>query len=387
VAFGLMSQGRLDIYDGRVAEGTALLDEAMVGLAAGEVSPIVSGEIYCSMIEACQEISDYGRMVEWTQALTRWCDAQPDLVPFTGQCAVHRAQIMRSHGSFVEALEELELARARYALLGQEPATGLALYERGEVLRLQGDLTGAEAAFTEANQYGHEAEPGRSLLWLAQGRREPAVASVQRLLARPDSPVHRARRLPAAVEILLATGDAAGARAAVDELVGIADAFGCDAVSATAAYWSGVVLLAEGDASSALVDLRRAWKLWIGLGARYDAAWARTQIGLAYRALGDTMSAESELSVAERTFAELGTEPARREAARLHGASALPDGLTAREVEVLRLVATGRSNPQIAGTLFLSEKTVARHLSNIFAKTGVTSRTAAATWAHQHELL
>jgi ATP/maltotriose-dependent transcriptional regulator MalT len=385
IAFGLMSQGRLRIYAGRVAEGTALLDEAMVGLAAGEVSPIVSGEIYCSMIEACQEISDYRRMVEWTEALTRWCGAQPDLVPFTGQCAVHRGQILRSHGEFGAALEELALASQRYALLGQEPAAGLALYERGEVLRIQGDLNAAEAAYTEARTYGHEAEPGRSLLWLAQGRRDAAAASARRLFDEPDSPVHRAQRLPAVIEILLAGGDVADARIAVDELVAIASAFGCDAVSATSAYWAGVVSLAEGDPSGALPHLRRAWKLWIDLGARFDAAWARTRIGQAMRALGDEESAVSELAVAQRTFAELGAGPSQREVEGLLARS-LPGGLTAREVEVLRLVAHGQSNPQIAAALFLSQKTVQRHLSNIFGKIGVTSRTAAGAYAFEHDL-
>jgi ATP/maltotriose-dependent transcriptional regulator MalT len=385
VAFGLMSQGRLMIYSGRVAEGTALLDEAMVGLAAGEVSPRVSGEIYCSMIEACQEISDYRRMVQWTDALTRWCDAQPDLVTFTGQCAVHRGQILRSHGEFSAALAELALASQRYALLGQDPAAGLALYERGEVLRIQGDLAAAEAAYTEARTYGHEAEPGRSLLCLAQGRRDAAAASARRLLGEPDSPVHRAQRLPAVIEILLAGDDVADARVAVDELVGIASAFGCDAVTATSAYWAGAVSLAEGDPSGALTQLRRAWKLWIDLGARFDAAWARTRIGQAMRALGDEESALSELAVAQRTFAELGAKPSEHEVGRLL-ARTLPDGLTAREVEVLRLVAHGQSNPQIAAALFLSQKTVQRHLSNIFGKIGVTSRTAAGAYAFEHDL-
>ncbi|HEX5428380.1 MAG TPA: response regulator transcription factor, partial [Pedococcus sp.] len=173
---------------------------------------------------------------------------------------------------------------------------------------------------------------------------------------------------------------------AADDLVGLASGFCCDAVTASGAFWSGTVSLAEGDASSALPQLRRAWKLWIDLGARYDAAWARARIGLALRALGDEGSATSELTVAARTFAELGAGPARQAVADLLVPASLPDGLTAREVEVLRLVATGQSNPQVAAALFLSEKTVARHLSNIFGKTGVTSRTAAAAYAHQHDL-
>jgi DNA-binding CsgD family transcriptional regulator len=386
IAFGLMSGGRMLIYSGRVPEGVALLDEAMVGVASGEVSPIVSGETYCSLIEACQELSDYRRMSEWTEALTTWCGDQPDLVPFTGQCAVHRGQILRNQGSFVPALEELALAAERYAANGLEAATGLALYERGEVLRTQGDLDGAEAAYTAAAPHGYEPQPGLSLLQLARGRTAAAVAAARRLASEPTDPVARARRLPAIVEILLAGGEVGEARVAADDLVDLASGFCCDAVTAAAAHWAGTVSLAEGDASGALPQLRRAWKLWIDLGARYDAAWARTRIGLALRALGDEASATSELTVAARTFAELGAGPAGRAVSGWLVPASLPDGLTAREVEVLRLVATGQSNPQVAAALFLSEKTVARHLSNIFAKTGVTSRTAAATYAHQHDL-
>ncbi|HEY3535073.1 MAG TPA: LuxR C-terminal-related transcriptional regulator [Pedococcus sp.] len=385
VTFGLISQGRMNIYAGRVPEGLAMLDEAMVGLISGEVSPVAAGSTYCAMIEGCQEVSDYQRMTRWTEALNRWCDAQPDLVPFTGQCAVHRAQILRAGGSFAEALDELALAVQRYTDEDANPAIGLALYERGEVLRTLGDVDGAEAAYTAAADHGREPQPGLSLLWLARGRTSTAVASVRRLLGEPAGPVQRARLLPAVVQVLVAGGEGGAARAAAEELVTLADEFGCEALTAEAGYAAGLALLATGEPRAALEPLRRAWKTWIGLGARYDAARARVQIALAFRALGDEESALSELSVAERAFAELGAVPAQREAARLHSVS-LPDGLTTREVEVLRLVATGQSNPQVAAALFLSEKTVARHLSNIFTKTGVTSRTAAAAYAHQHNL-
>ena len=386
-AFGLVSQGRMLIYTGRVPEGLALLDEAMACLTAGEVSAIGAGNIYCAMIEGCQEISDFRRMTEWTEALTRWCVEQPDLVPFTGQCAVHRGQILRAHGSFGEALEELDRAAERYAADGMDPAVGVALHERGEVLRALGDLDGADAAYARAAAYGVEPQPGQSLLWLARGRTAAALASARRLASEPADPVARSRRLPGIVEILLAAGELAQARAVADDLVDLASAFGCEALSATGAYWAGTVTLAEGDAASALPQLRRAWKAWIDLGARYDAAWARARIGLALRALADEDSTASELAVAARTFAELGAQPARQAVAAWMAPASLPDGLTAREVEVLRLVAGGHSNPQVAAALFLSEKTVARHLSNIFAKTGATSRTAAVTYAHQHDLV
>ena len=385
IAFALVNSGRALIYSGRVLEGLTRLDEAMVALATGEVSPIIAGIVYCTMIDACQELADYRRMDEWTAVLTRWCDDQPELVAYTGQCAVHHGQILRARGSYHEALDELARAVQRYAANGMDTAVGLAVYERGEVLRTLGNLDAAEAAYEEAATYGHEPQPGLSLLWLARGRTGAAVASVHRLLGEARDPVTRSRRLSAAVEILITAGRVDEAREAADELVSIAESFECESVWSMAAYAAGLVALADNDPAASLMHLRRAWKGWIEMGARYDAARARVRIGLALRALGDEVSATSELSVARRTFTELGAEPARREVDRLL-ATGLPDGLTSREVEVLRLVATGRSNPQIAGALFLSEKTVARHLSNIFTKTGATSRTAAAAYAHEHDL-
>lgn len=386
VAEGLTSQGRLMMYAGRVPEGLALLDEAMVGISTGEVTPIFAGMAYCSMIEACQEISDFRRMTDWTSALTRWSAGQRDLAPFTGQCAVHRAQIMRSQGAFAQALEELELAAVRYEANGSDPAAGLAFYERGELLRVCGEQDAALEAYDAAAAYGHDTQPGLALLWLAKGRTTAAVAAVHRLLDETPFVVQRCQILPASIEVLLAGGEVDAARAAADELTVIAASFGSAALGASAAYANGVTAMAESEPAAALSHLRRAWKAWIELGARYDAARARSRIGLAFRALGDEDSAASELAVALRTFAELGALPAVREVERLLN-RALPDGLTAREVEVLRLVADGLSNPRIAEALFLSEKTVARHLSNIFGKISVPSRTAAAAYAFEHELV
>lgn len=385
VTFGMASSGRLLLYAGRVPEGLTLLDEAMLGVTSGEVSPILTGEILCLMIEACQEVADYGRITEWTGVLSRWCDAQPDLVPFTGQCAVHRAQVLRASGDFPLALTELARARERYAANGSPPATGLALYEQGEIQRIQGEYAAAETAFAQARTHGHEAQPGLSLLWLARGRTAAAAASMRRLLSEAHDPVTRAQLLPAAVEVLLAHGDRDGARAAAEELKETADSFACDGLSARAAYAVGLVALDADDPAGALAPLRRAWKIWIDRGGRFEAARARVRIGLAYRALGDEDSAQSELTVAQRAFVELGARPSQHEVERLL-ARDLPDGLTAREVEVLRLVAQGQSNPQIASALFLSQKTVQRHLSNIFTKIGVTSRTAAGVYASEHEL-
>ena len=386
VAIGLVVQGRMLVYQGHVPEGLALLDEAMVGVAAGEVSPMMSGRIYCIMIDACQELDDVRRMADWTRLLTMWCEQQEGLVQFTGQAAVHRAQIMRGQGAWSDALDELALAEERYVAQGLgEGALGEVQLERGEVLRLQGDLDGAEAAYAAADEHGHDPQPGLTLLWMAQGRTDAAAATARRMLDDYKNPVRRSRVIPTAIEVLVATGDADAAATAADELEAIAASFASPALAAAAAYAHGVVSLARDDPSDALSHLRTAWRGWLHLGARYEAARARTRIGEAFRAMGDEDSARAELVVAGRTFDELGAILARGEVERLLGGGR-PDGLTPRELEVLRLVAAGRTNPQIAGELFLSEKTVARHLSNIFGKTNVTSRTAAAAYAFQHQL-
>lgn len=386
LAMGVMCRGRLMIFSGRVREGLALLDESMVWVAGGEASPIVAGHVFCSMVEACQQIGDVRRMIEWTSALTRWCDDQPGLVPFTGQCAVHRAQIMRSQGAYEQALTELVLAVDRYRANNMDPAAGLAMYERGEVLRLRGEHEAAAAAYDEAAAHGHEPQPGLALLWLAGGRTAAAVGALRRLLGEFADPVQRSQVLPAAVEVFLAGADTTAADAAAVELAEIATSFESPSLNARAACARGAVALASGDPAAALPSLRRGWQLWQEHGARYDAARARTLIGLAFRELGDDDSAAAELTVARRSFHELGARADVRTVDALLTPS-FPDRLTAREVEVLRLVAAGRTNPQIATTLFLSEKTVARHLSNIFGKIHVSSRTAAAAYAIERELV
>jgi DNA-binding CsgD family transcriptional regulator len=386
LAVGLSSQGRMLLYEGRVAEGLAHLDEAMVGVAAGEVSPIFSGQVYCTMIEGCQEISDLARAAEWTTALTTWCDAQPGLVLFTGQCAVHRGQIMRVHGAYAEALDEFDRAVQRYVLADSPAAAGLAMGERGDVLRIRGDFQAAEEAYEKASGFGHEPQPGLALLWLARGRQESALGAIRRLLAEPRDLVHRCQLLPAGVQILLACGETDQAANLADELTDTAASFESAAQRAMAGYAVGSVRLARGDATGAVPPLRTASRLWSRVGARYEVARCRMLVGRAYQLLGDLDSARSELTEARRTFADLGAVPAEREASQLLQPVA-PGGLTAREVEVIRLVASGRSNTEIAAELVLSEKTVARHLSNIFGKLDVSSRTAAAAFAFEHHLV
>ena len=386
VAQGLNCLGRIMIYSGRVREGLALLDEAMVGISAGEVSPIIAGSVYCSMIEACQELSDFSRAASWTIALTRWCDAQPSLVPFTGQCSLHRGQIMRLRGAYDEALAEFALAQRRYQAEGTIAPAGRALAEQGDVLRIRGKLDEAEAAYRQAAELGHEPQPGLLLAWLARGRTAAAIPAVRRLLAEAQGPVRRSWLLPASVQAMVEAQLLEEARQYSDELSAIASAFGSSALQAAAAYAGATVELASGEMGEALRQARDSSRLWSDIGSPYETARARVLVARALRELGDEDSARSELAVARGSFAEMGAAPAIEEVDKLlHRAR--PGGLTEREVEVLKLVAEGRSNPDIARALVLSQKTVERHLSNIFTKLAVPSRTAAAAYAHEHGLV
>jgi len=386
LALGLAAEGRLTIYSGRVPDGLALFDEAMVGVAAGDVSPVIAGNVYCVMIEGCQEISDLGRAAAWTTALTRWCREQPGLVAYTGQCAVHRGQIMRLRGAFADAVEEFDSAIGRYLASSARSPIGLASAEKGDVLRVLGDLEAAEASYETAFDHGYEPQPGMALLWLATGRLDAALGAARRLLAETGGSVERSRVLPGVAEVLLACDALEEARTVAVELEQIAADFGCAGLQATAAYTSGCVELEGGDASGALPYLRKASALWRQLDAPYETARVRLQVGRALAVLGDDVSSASELAAARRVFDELGARPAVAAVDRLSPRMELPGGLTAREAEVLRLVASGQSNAQIAAELVLSEKTVARHLSNIFTKLEVGSRTAAAAYAFEHRL-
>lgn len=386
LAMGQMLRGRLMMYGGSVPEGLALLDEAMAGVTAGEVAPVFAGQIYCSMIEACQEVSDFARAEQWTTTLGRWCDAQQGLVAFTGQCAVHRGQIMRLHGAYAEALEELDRAQERYLAIGSPPAAGLAWAERGDVLRILGELHAAEHAFGQALELGHDPQPALARLRGAQGRSAAAAVVVRRLLDERPDPVHRAQVLPAATDILLLVGDLEQAARCAAELATLADRFGCTAMQAQARFAAGQVLLAREAPADAVPELRAAARLWAGLEAPYEVARARAVLGAALHGVGDEESGAAELAAARATFARLGATLDERAVTALSRPVA-PNGLSAREVEVLRLVASGMSNTEIASTLVLSEKTVARHLSNIFTKLDVRTRTAAAAFAFEHHLV
>jgi DNA-binding CsgD family transcriptional regulator len=385
VALVAQEQGHALIRQGRVETGLRLLDETMVAVIAGELSPIVTGLVYCNTIAFCQSVFEVRRAREWTAALTQWCARQPDMVAHTGVCLVHRAEIMQLQGAWRDALVEARRAGERLArATTNQLAAGQAHYRQGEVQRLQGKLAAAEEAYRHASRCGWEPQPGLALLRLAQGKGEAAAAAIRRAVGETSDFAARAALLPACVEIMLAVGDAGAARRASRELEQIAE--GRAAMSAQA---RGAVALAEGDARAALDAARRACHAWQQLEAPYDTARARVLVGLACRALGDHDTAGLELEAARDVFARLGAVPDVARVDALAGDAAADAGhaLTARELEVLRLVAGGMSNRAIAAALVISEHTVARHLQNIFAKLGVSSRTAASAFAFAHDLV
>jgi DNA-binding CsgD family transcriptional regulator len=381
-------QGRALIAQGRTVEGMAVLDEVMVAVMADEVSEIVAGAVYCSVIEACQEVLDLRRAQQWTAALTHWCDSQPDLVPFSGHCLVHRAEIMQLRGAWPDALEAAQRACERL-LRGAQPAVGAAFYQQGELYRLCGEFAQAEEAYQQASRWGREPQPGLARLRLAQGQVGVAEAAIRRVVDGAEDRVARSRLLPALVEIMFAAGDVHAARAAADELSEMADDLDAPLLRALATHARGAVLLLEGDAQAAVGALRRAWTAWQELEVPYEAARARVLIGLACRQLGDEETAEMELDAASWVLGQLGAVPdhARAQALSRKTAAKPAGGLTARELEVLRLVATGKTNKSIAADLFLAEKTVARHISNIFTKLDLSSRAAATAYAYDHDLV
>jgi DNA-binding CsgD family transcriptional regulator len=390
LALAVHEQGRALIGQGRVEEGLGLLDEAMVAVTADELSPIVTGLVYCSVIEGCQQVYALRRAREWTAALTRWCEQQPDMVAFTGQCLVIRAEIMQLQGEWREALDEARRACERFGRGMNQIAAAQAFYQQGELYRLQGDLAAAEEAYREASRCGWEPQPGLALLRLAHGNDGGAAATIHRAMGETTDPLKRVRLLPAYVEIMLAIGDAEEARSACRELKEISEnGYESGVLGAMVAYARGAVDLADGEAQVALVALRRAWQQWQELQAPYEAAQARVLVGLACRALGDDDTAALELDAARGVFAQLGAAPdiARVDSLARNTASIETHRLTPRELHVLRLVATGQTTRAIAAELVLSERTVDRHVSNIFTKLGVSSRAAATAYAYVHRLI
>jgi ATP/maltotriose-dependent transcriptional regulator MalT len=282
-------------------------------------------------------------------------------------------------------MEEAEHARVQLSDPPGNPAIGEAFYELAELHRLKGDFARAEEAYREAGRAGRSTQPGLAVLRLAQGQVGAAEAAIRLELAGTAVHVTRARLLAAAVDILLAADELVSAR----EVAVIAHSRGVPFLDAESAHATGAVLLKEGDPSGALDQLRGALGAWRQVEAPYEAARTRVLVGLACRELGDEGSAQLELDAAREAFRTLGAAPDLERVERLSqkATPTLAGGLTGREVQVLALIATGSTNRMIATQLVISEKTVARHVSNIFAKLGVSSRSAATAYAYEHDLV
>jgi DNA-binding CsgD family transcriptional regulator len=394
VAFARNLQGRALLAQGQLGDGLALMDEAMVAATSGELSPLVTGLIYCSAISSCQRVYAFDRTREWTAALHRWCDAQPQLVMFKAHCLVDRAEIMQMGGSWPQALEEAR--RAVECCVGpfDRETAGRAHYQQAEIHRMRGEVAEAERAYRSASRFGVEPQPGLALLRLAQGDRDAAASSIRRLASATGDRLQRTRFLPAHVEIMLAVGDLEEARAASRELDETASTFNIEVLTAITSQAYGAVRLAEGNARAVLDPVRRAFGLWQQVGAPYLAARLRVLLARACIALGDGEGARLELEGAREIFAGLGARPDLAEVDSI-GASlernrkgaADRRGLTVRELQVLRLIARGKTNKSIASELSLSGKTVDRHVSNIFTKLDVSSRAAATAFAYEHQLI
>ena len=388
LALALHGQGRALLFQNKLAEGFAMLDEVMVSVTCGEVHPIISGVVYCSVLSACHDLFDLRRAKEWTTALNAWCDAHPDML-FRGECLVRRSEMLQLEGAWDEALAEAEQACARLHAGSPVHDAATSSYRAAELYRLRGEFQKADDLYRRASQAGRNPQPGLALLRLAQGQIEPAAVAIRRELQEKRGPSIHAEVLRAAVEILLAANDIGAARGAADELARTAARVDAAFLRGASAAASAAVALAEGRVSDAAVLLRDACTIWRDLDAPYEIARVRELTGLAYRQLGDEEGARLEFEAAADAFERLGAKPdAQRVASIPTGSSADANGpLTGREVEVLRLIASGKTNRAIAEDLAISEKTVARHVSNILTKLDLPSRSAATAYAYTRNLV
>jgi DNA-binding CsgD family transcriptional regulator len=389
IAVSQLGVGHALIRMGSIDDGLRMLDEMMVAVVAGEVTPVLVGLCYCAVIGIYHELYDLRRAQEWTEALSRSYDAEPELVAYRGDCLAHRAEIMQLHGEWSQALGEVGLACARLTNPPGQPTAGPAFYQQAELYRLRGQFQKAEESYRIASQHGKSPQPGLALLRLAQGQIEAAAGAIRREVAESGDVANRAKLLGACVEIMLAIGDGETARGVADQLAAVAAALDAPMLNAARDQAVGAVLLAEEDPRGAIEALRRACSTWQSFEIPYEVARTRVLIGRCCRELGDEDTAQMEFDAAARVFRQLGAEPdiARIDALARKNPVQQIGGLTSREVEVLRLIAAGKTNRAIAADLFLSEKTIARHVSNIFSKLGVASRSAATAYAFEHQIV
>lgn len=386
VAFAMTLLGRALIQSGNVADGLAALDEAMLQASGWQLSPVVTGLIYCLTIAGCRTVHAHDRSREWTQVLADWCEAQPQLIAFSGICRVHRSEILELVGSWDESVAEARRAAGSIQEVADPMMSAAADYQQAEIARMRGQLTKAERFYTEASRKGADPQPGLALLRMAQGLREQALHGLNRAVETANDDLMRARLLPALVDVALGCSASDAAAAAATDLTQIARTYRTEMLQAMADQANGCVAIASGLPAEAIPPLRRAFAIWAAFGAPYIAARIRMRIGDACGALGDAEGARLEREAARAAFEALGavTDLAEAEA---HLGQRPRNVLTAREREVMRLIAEGRTNRAIAAVLVLSEKTVERHVSNIYDKLGVASRAAATAHALKHDLM
>ena len=386
VALGVMGEGRVLLKRGDARSGMALLDEAMLAAVSDELHPVWTGGIYCHLMDVCHELLDVQRAGEWTQAAESWCDGVAEAVLYRGICRVHRAQVLQRQGAWsrAEQLAERASADLRGVHVG---SVAEAHYEMGEIHRLRGDLVAAKDCYERAHDLGRDPQPGIALVWVAEGRADAAVTTLRSVMAGRGDRLGRVRIAAALVDAALAADAIHVAREACSDLSETADAYDSPGLHALEAQARGAVLLADDRTGDAITLLRTAVERWHELDAPYDTARTRVLLAQAYRASGDVNAASLELAAAHRTFRQLGAVLDARDAARMRDGGSRPDGLTPREVEVLRELATGRTNQQVAAELHISDKTVARHLANTYRKLDVSTRSAATAYAFEHGLV
>lgn len=389
IALGRLGNGQAMIQLGEVAQGIKLLDEMMITVETEKVFPIACGIIYCAVIETCRKVWDLGRAQEWTTALTRWCEAQPDIVPFRGQCLVRRAEIIQFHGDWLEALEETEKACKLLTRPPGESAAGEAFYCKAELHRLLGDFEAAEDCYREASKWGRKPQPGLALLRLAQRQADAAETSIRNTLKETKDTKKRSELLPAVVHIMIAVEQTKEALEACKELNSVADEFDAPYLHAMSAHSRAAVFLAEGNPQPALKHLQKALIIWNTLHLPYESAHTRELKGLVYRKLGDKDNSDIELAAAKWMYEQLEARPDKERVERLlkRKQNHKTHGLTLRELQVLQKVACGKTNKSIGEELFISERTVDRHVSNIFNKLGVSSRAEATANAFKKNIL
>lgn len=379
VALSVQSKGRGLLRMGQTVDAFRLLDELMVSVIAGECSPMVTGLVYCSVIEGLYEIHEVRRAAAWTDSLAAWCGEQPDLVAFNDQCLAHRSEILRLRGGWGDALLEAQRSHDSHA---RGRVAAQASYQQAEIHRLRGDHELAEAAYGEVALRGGEPQPGLALLRLAQGNEDPAVASIRRAVLETTDLVERVRLLPGFVEVMVATGFLDEAIEGAAELRRVAQATEIDMHLAWANHSDAIVHAAQSDGVTGAARARVAIQTWEDLGLPYELAQSRVVLARSLRLMGDEESARIQFYAALAACEALGALP---DSARIRALIAAKDeqpfGLTEREVEVLSLVASGATNREVAESLVVSERTIDRHVSNLFTKLGVNTRAAATSVA------